>query len=199
MLGLSLPLPCFNLISVQSSNLQLFVLQPSGFQKVKFPSLRVCLSSSSMSASIDRALMAMSLEEDDEPFTMPDLPELCSSEKNVQSIVGRLLNPDCQKISNLILNLPRKWQIADRVRGVALSNEKFQFIFDYKHEMEAILNKGVHTFNEWALAIDRWVENPPPDYLQFIPVWIQIRNIPVNHYTIPTITMLGDFVGKCWK
>lgn len=59
-----------------------------------------------------------------------------------------------------------------------------------------ILAKGVHTFNEWTLAIERWVENPPTDYLQFIEVWVQIRNIPVNHYTIPTITMLGEFVGQ---
>lgn len=29
-----------------------------------------------------------------------------------------------------------------------------------------------------------------------MPVWIQIRNIPVNHYTVPTITMLGDFIGE---
>lgn len=62
--------------------------------------------------------------------------------------------------------------------------------------MEMILKKGVHTFNEWTLAIDRWVEDPPADYLQFIPVWIQIRNISVNHYTVPTITMLGEFVGQ---
>lgn len=61
-----------------------------------------------MSASIDRALMALSLREEEEPFVMPDLPEYCSSEKNVLSIMGRLLNPDCQKMSSLIMNMPRK-------------------------------------------------------------------------------------------
>lgn len=144
-----------------------------------------------MSSAIDRALMAMSLEEDDEPFDMPDLPEFCSSEKNVMSIMGRILNPDCQKIENLILDMPRKWQIYDRVRGIALSKERFQFIFKYQQDMEEVLSKGVHTYNEWTLAIDRWVEHPPPDYLQFIPVWIQLRNIPVNHYTIQAITLFG--------
>lgn len=118
-----------------------------------------------MSASIDRALMEMSLEEVDEPFTMPDLPEFCSSERNVMSIVGRLLTPSCQKMSSLIKDLPRKWQIYERVRGVALSLERFQFIFQYQHEMEAVLNKGVHTFNDWTIAIDQWVEFPPADYL----------------------------------
>lgn len=149
-----------------------------------------------MSASIDRALMALSMQEEDEPFVMPDLPEFCSSEKNVLSIIGRLLNPDCQSMSRLILNMPRKWQLVGRVRGVALSQEKFQFIFKHSHDMEAILERGVHTYNEWAIAIDRWVENPPADYLQYISVWVQIRNIPVNHYTVQAITALGGLVGE---
>lgn len=150
----------------------------------------------SMSTSIDKALMAMSLEEEDKPFDMPDLPEFCSSEKNVLSIMGRLLNPDCQKMSSLILDMPRKWQVSGRVRGVALSQEKFQFIFKHQFDMERILEKGVHTYNEWAMVIDRWVENPPPDYLQYVRVWIQIRNIPVNHYTVQAITALGEIVGQ---
>ena len=36
-----------------------------------------------MSSAIDKALMAMSLEEDDDvPFVMPNLPEYCSTERN---------------------------------------------------------------------------------------------------------------------
>lgn len=43
------------------------------------------------------------------------------------------------------------------------------------------------------MAIDRWVERPPPDYLQFIPIWIKIRNLPVNYYTSKAITdLLGE-------
>lgn len=41
-----------------------------------------------------------------------------------------------------------------------------------------------------------WVEIPPADYLQYIPMWVQIRHIPVNHYTIPAITVLGELVGN---
>ncbi|KAL1214125.1 hypothetical protein V5N11_005684 [Cardamine amara subsp. amara] len=148
-----------------------------------------------MSSSIDHALMAMSLEEEDEPFNMPDLPEYCSCENNFLSIIGRVLNPDRQKVDNLILDMPRKWQLYDRVRGIALSKEKFQFIFKFEQDLEAILEKGVHTYNEWSLAIERWVEHPPPDYLQHIMVWVQMRNIPVNRYNVPAITWLGELVG----
>ncbi|WZZ54671.1 hypothetical protein YC2023_054778 [Brassica napus] len=51
--------------------------------------------------------------------------------------------------------MPRKWQKQGRVRGVALSKERFQFIFDHEHDLLDVLEKGVHTYNDWALAIDR--------------------------------------------
>lgn len=149
-----------------------------------------------MSAAMDKALMALSLDEEDLPFDLPDLPQYRSCEKNTLSLVGRLLNPDHQSMSNLILNLPRKWQKSDRIRGVALSNERFQFIFRTEHDLVEILEKGVHTFNEWSIALERWTEDPPPDSLQFVPIWVQIRNIPINHYTYDSIMLLGELVGQ---
>ncbi|KAL1212322.1 hypothetical protein V5N11_006524 [Cardamine amara subsp. amara] len=148
-----------------------------------------------MSSSIDRALLALSLDEEYEPFSMPDLPEYCSCENNVLSIIGRILNPDCQKVANIVLDMPRKWQISDRVRGIALSKEKFQFIFKFEKDLLDILEKGAHTYNEWTLVLERWVEHPPPDYLHHLSVWVQIRNITVNHYNIPAITWFGELVG----
>ncbi|CAL9230554.1 unnamed protein product [Arabidopsis halleri] len=125
-----------------------------------------------MSSSIDKILMELSLEDEDEPFNLPDLPQFSSTMVNSLSLIGRLLNPDSQKVSDIVFNMPRKWQINDRVRGVALSKERFQFIFKYEHDLEEIFKKGVHTYNQWALAIDKWIETPPPDYLQFIPIWV---------------------------
>lgn len=59
-----------------------------------------------------------------------------------------------------------------------------------------ILKKTVHTYNKLTLAIERWVEKPPPDYLQFLSVWIQMRNIPVNYYTFAAIMALDEFAGQ---
>lgn len=64
--------------------------------------------------------------------------------------------------------MPRKWQKSDRIRGVALSKEKFQFIFKSEHDLEDVLQKGFQTYNEWGLVIERWAEIPPPDSLQFV-------------------------------
>lgn len=47
-----------------------------------------------MSSGLDRVLMAMSIENVDEPFDLPDLPEYCSSEENRLSLIGRILNLD---------------------------------------------------------------------------------------------------------
>lgn len=92
-----------------------------------------------MSSKLDSAMNGLCLEEEDEPF---DLPEYSSSESNTLSIVGRILNPECQKMSDLILDMPRKWQLYDQVRGIALSKEKFQFIFKYEHDLEEILKRA---------------------------------------------------------
>ncbi|KAG2301853.1 hypothetical protein Bca52824_030504 [Brassica carinata] len=140
--------------------------------------------------------MALSLEEEEKPFDMPNLPGFSSAQDNVLSIVGRILNPDHQKMPGLIITMPRKWQKEGRVRGVALSQEKFQFFFQNEHDLNDVLERGVQTYNEWALVLERWVENPPEDYLQYIPIWVQIRDIPMNHYTKTALTALGDLVGK---
>ncbi|XP_024016311.1 uncharacterized protein LOC112089786 [Eutrema salsugineum] len=96
-----------------------------------------------MAKDIDLALQKLSLlsEEDEEPYEMPDLPEFKSCVRSKFSILGRALNPDCQRMSSLILDMPRKWQKYDRVCGLALSNDRFQFIFDYENDLLDILNK----------------------------------------------------------
>lgn len=149
-----------------------------------------------MSSGIDKVLMRMTLHDVDLPFDLPDDPEFCSVEENRLSVIGRILNPDCQQISDLVLDMPRKWQLVDKVRGVALSSEKFQFIFKNERDLEQILHKGVQTYNQWGLVIERWIENPHVGYLQYIPVWVQLRNIPINHKTIKSITSLGEFAGQ---
>lgn len=94
------------------------------------------------------------------------------------------------------MKMRRKWQKEGRVRGIVLSQERFQFIFKYEHDLVDILERGVQTFEERVIVLERWVENPPEDYLQYVPIWVQIRDIPVNFYNSQALTALGDLVGK---
>ncbi|CAL9248276.1 unnamed protein product, partial [Arabidopsis halleri] len=91
-----------------------------------------------MSSAMDKAMMAMSLEEEDVPLDMPFLPEYSSCERNFLSLVGRTLNPACQPMDHLIRTMPRKWQKIGRCRGVALSKERFQFFFNSEHDLVEI-------------------------------------------------------------
>ncbi|XP_056846900.1 uncharacterized protein LOC108849947 [Raphanus sativus] len=148
-----------------------------------------------MTTHLDKALKHLSIEEEDEPFVLPDRPEFYATERNELSLIGRLLNPRCQRMSDLILDMPRKWKLYNRVRGVALSNERFQFIFKYEQDLLDVLSK-VHTSSNWSIVLERWTEKPPADYLQYLRVWVQMRNIPVNHYTPGTIMAMGEFAGQ---
>lgn len=47
-----------------------------------------------MPSKMDKAMLALSLqEEEDVPFDMPDLTQFYSCERNVNSLIGRILNP----------------------------------------------------------------------------------------------------------
>jgi len=48
-------------------------------------------------------------------------------------------------MSNWILDMPRIWRISSRVRGVALSKDRFQFFFKSEEDLEEILKIGVWT------------------------------------------------------
>lgn len=99
---------------------------------------------------------------------MPNLPEFRSTEENVLSIMGKLLNLDCQKMSSMILDMPQKWGIYNRVRGVALSRDRFQFISKYEEDMKEILEIFFHTYNEWSMVIDKWMDPLPEDHLKYM-------------------------------
>ena len=149
-----------------------------------------------MFPEIDNALLALSLKDDDEaPYNLTDLPQYYASERNACSLIGRLLNTEHQNMANLILDMPRKWQIVNRVRGIGLTRERFQFIFLHAYDLQDVLDKGMQTYCDWGLAIERWAERPPPGYLQYVSIWVRIRNIPVNHYTKPAIEELGGLIG----
>lgn len=54
-----------------------------------------------MSHAMDKAMIALSLEED-EQFDILDLPQFKSCERNSRNIIDGILNTDCQKMSGLI-------------------------------------------------------------------------------------------------
>jgi len=147
---------------------------------------------------LDQAIQEMSIK-DDELLVLSNQAQFCSIERNDCSILGRFLNPSPQRMSNWILDMPRIWRLYSTVRGVALSQERFQFFFKSEDDLIEILKTGVWTQDEWCVVMDRWIEKPTEEYLMFLPVWIRLRNIPVNYYTEETIKEIASCVGHVLK
>lgn len=77
-----------------------------------------------MEFPLDKVLKELSIEED-KPLVLKNNPKFSSCERNACSLLGRLLNPEVQRMSNMIHDLPRLWRCYDRVRGYALSKDRF--------------------------------------------------------------------------
>lgn len=148
-----------------------------------------------MSDNFDAAFGALSLEDDD-PIELPDSPRFRVFDENATSVLGRLLNPDCQIMAKMIDAMPRVWRMVGRVCGIALSKEKFQFIFKREEDLQTVLNDRPCSYDHWTMIMERWIPYPPPDFLTSFDVWVRIRNIPMNHFTIETMDTLGSAIGK---
>lgn len=83
-------------------------------------------------------------------------------EESSLSIIGRLLNPECQNMRRMIMNMPKIWKVYDRVRGITLTKECFLFFFKLESDLLTVLEAGFWTYDEWGMVLERWVEHPPP-------------------------------------
>ncbi|KAL1221241.1 hypothetical protein V5N11_022225 [Cardamine amara subsp. amara] len=148
-----------------------------------------------MADNLFDALSSLSLE-DDEPIVLPDSPRFRFFDENVTSILGRLLNLDCQVMAKMIDQMPKVWRMVWRVHGIALSQEKFQFIFQHEEDLMSVLADRPWTYDHWTMIMERWIPAPPEDFLTSFEVWVRIRNILMNHFTIETMNTLGKVIGR---
>lgn len=148
-----------------------------------------------MADSLHKAISSMSLE-DEEPLILPDEPRFRVVDTNEISLLGRLLNPDCQSMTRMIEYMPTAWRVYGRVRGIALSHFRFQFVFQREEDLQTVLKDMPWSYNHWVMALERWTNNPLHNFLKTMEIWIRIRHIPVNFFTIDTMYQLASEVGK---
>ncbi|KAL0694839.1 hypothetical protein Bca4012_062019 [Brassica carinata] len=148
-----------------------------------------------MADMLHKSLKSMKIDDDEEPLTLPDSPRFRVFDGNSISLLGRLLNPDCQSMEKMIDYMPTAWRLHGRVRGIALSRDRFQFIFQREEDLQTVLNDRPWSYNHWAMALERWTENPPPDFLRYMLLWIRIKNIPTKFFTGDTMYRLASEVG----
>ena len=148
-----------------------------------------------MADLLQKAIQSMSLEEE-EPLTLPDSPRFRVFDENETSLLGRLLNPDCQSMERMIEYMPTAWRVYGRVRGIALSRDRFQFVFQREEDLVTVLKDRPWSYNHWTMVLERWTANPPASFLQSMLIWIRMRHIPVNFFTVETMHKLASEVGK---
>lgn len=62
--------------------------------------------------------------------------------------------------------------------------------------MQSVLDAGAGTYDDWSLVLERWVEKPPYDYLQFLPIWVRIRNISLCFYDATQIEEMAEYLDQ---
>lgn len=96
----------------------------------------------------------------------------------------------------MIEYMPTVWRVYDRVRGIALSRDRFQFVFQREEDLEMVLKDRPWSYNHWAMVLERWNDSPTEDFLQSMDLWIRIRHIPAIFFKIDTMYKLASEVGK---
>ncbi|KAG2270101.1 hypothetical protein Bca52824_064656 [Brassica carinata] len=133
--------------------------------------------------------------DEEEPLDLGSDPSYRVLDENETSLMGRLLNPECQSMARMIDYMPTAWRVTGRVWGIALSRDRFQFIFQREEDLQTVLKDRPWSYNHWAMVLERWTANPPEDFLQSMMVWIRIRNIPANFFTTKTMYKLASEIG----
>ncbi|RID47507.1 hypothetical protein BRARA_I04094 [Brassica rapa] len=147
-----------------------------------------------MEENLAEVMKGMSLGED-KSIIIPEDDDYCAIKSGGRSMLGRLLNPECQNMGRMLKTMPKIWKVYDRARGLALTKERFQFIFELETDIQMVLKQGFWTFDDWGMAMERWVEVPPPNYLQYALVWVRLYNLPANYLTLKTIDTIADGIG----
>lgn len=95
----------------------------------------------------------------EKPVKLRSAPKMSAQESNGFSLIGRLLNLENQKMASMIHDMPCLWGAYQSSRGIALSNESFQFIFDSENDLQSVLEAGAWNYDDWSMVLERWVEN----------------------------------------
>ncbi|KFK39706.1 hypothetical protein AALP_AA3G278000 [Arabis alpina] len=120
-----------------------------------------------------------------------------ASETNRRSLVGRVLSPKKQDLYSVIQRLPHEWNVREsRCHGRIIGSRKFQFVFDEERDLEMVLWSGPYTFNGWLVVLQKWEDEPGPDFLQSIPMWVRIRGIPIRYLCDGTIREIVSYMGE---
>ncbi|KAL0802675.1 hypothetical protein Bca101_057851 [Brassica carinata] len=113
-----------------------------------------------------------------------------------KTLVGRCMNPAEQNMAALVTNLPKIWNLEDRVVGADLGHGRFQFDFDTEEDIEEVLKNQPYHFDYWMLSLARWQPKKSHNYPSDITFWIRVVGVPLDYWGRPSFETIGDAIGK---
>ncbi|RID58207.1 hypothetical protein BRARA_F01517 [Brassica rapa] len=149
-----------------------------------------------MADNLRRAIQDLNLGINDEP--VPLSLEVCNEARRATqfSLMGRPTILRKQNLRGLMTALPRMWGLTGVVSGRIVDKKKFQFVFPSEDLLMSVLRRGPWAFNERMLVMQRWIPGMEDTMLNSIPLWVQIRGIPLEFLMEPVIRNIGDRMGE---
>lgn len=139
------------------------------------------------------------LNEDQERKVMrikaPNLDNSALIQDNALTLIGRLTNPQEQRMWALIPALPRKWNLQGRVVGSDLGNHCFQFRFEKEEDLRRVLENRPYHFSYWMIILQRWEPIISSSFPSLIPFWIRIKSLPLHFWHEDMIVKVGQELG----
>ncbi|CAN6801919.1 unnamed protein product [Brassica oleracea] len=133
----------------------------------------------------------------DPQIIVPETSYAEAQQNNRRSLIGRVLSPRRVDLHGLLDRLPLDWHAdRSRLRGRIIGGGKFQFLFETELDLEMVLWSGPYTYEGWLVVLQRWEDEPGPDFLKSIPMWVKIRGILVRYLSEGTVREIVKGMGE---
>lgn len=120
-------------------------------------------------------------------------------QENELTLIGRLTNPQEQRIWSLIPSLPRKWNPQGRLVGSDLGHNCFQFRFEREDDLQKVLANRPYHFGYWMVILQRWEPVISDFFPSKISFWIRVKGLPLHYWDEKVLCGLGRELGTLEK
>ncbi|RID56974.1 hypothetical protein BRARA_F00382 [Brassica rapa] len=125
----------------------------------------------------------------------PDLDTSALIQDNSLTLIGRVTNPQEQKIWTLISDLPKKWNLDKEVSGSDLGHDCFQFRFESEEDLRMVLANRPYHFCHWMVILQRWEPTISRSFPSHLPFWISLKGLPLHYWHQKMIYKMGHELG----
>lgn len=126
------------------------------------------------------------------------IPAVDTSElikKHSLTLVGRITNPNVQRMWSLIPFFSEHWKVETSPVGADLGHGCFQFQFSTEKDLQKVLDERPYHFARWMIILQRWEPIASPTFPNQIPFWIQVQGIPLHLWSDIALTTLARNIG----